>query len=49
MPSLLGKVARLARSPQGRELTGKAMRFARDPETRRKIQGYRQRLGTRRR
>ena len=48
MPSLLGKVARFARTPQGREMTHKAMRFARSPEGKRKIQSVRSQLASRR-
>jgi len=41
--SLFSKVARFARSPEGRKWTEKAKTAARDPETRRKIEGLRDR------
>ncbi len=43
-PSLLNRVAQLARSPQGRRLAGQATRAARDPRTRRQIEQVRARL-----
>ena len=40
--SLLTKAVQFARSPQGRKLTEKAKTMAKDPETRRKIEGLRE-------
>ena len=42
--SLISKVARFARSPQGRRLTQQAVRGARDPKTKRQIQSARAKL-----
>ena len=42
--SLISKVARFARSPQGRRLTQQAVRMANDPKTKRQIQSARTRL-----
>jgi hypothetical protein len=47
--SLLSKVSRFARSPQGRRLTNQAMAYARSPEGKRKIAQARERLAGRRR
>jgi hypothetical protein len=47
MPSLIDRVTRLARSPQGRDLANKAQRIARDPRTRRRITEARERLARR--
>jgi hypothetical protein len=47
MPSLIDRVTRLARSPQGRDLVNKAQRFARDPRTKRRIAEARERLARR--
>jgi hypothetical protein len=47
--SLLSKISRFARSPQGRRLTNQAMAYARSPEGKRKIAQARQRLAGRRR
>ena len=47
MSPFMNKVARLARSPQGRELTGRAMTMARDPRTRQRIVEARSRLASR--
>jgi hypothetical protein len=47
-PSLLNRVAKLARSPQGRRLADQAVRAARDPKTRRQIEQVRSRLVSRR-
>ena len=43
-PSLLSRVAKFARSPQGRRLADSAVRTARDPKTRRQIDQVRRRL-----
>jgi hypothetical protein len=42
--SLISKVTRFARSPQGRRLTQQAVRMAKDPKTKRQIQSARARL-----
>ena len=42
--SLISKVARFARSPQGKRLTQQAIRMAQDPKTKRQIQSTRARL-----
>ena len=42
--SLISKVARFARTPQGQRLTKQAVRMARDPKTKRQIQSARARL-----
>ena len=41
---LMNKIARFARSPQGRKLAGQAKQFAEKPENRRKIEQFRARL-----
>jgi hypothetical protein len=43
-PSLLSRVAQVARSPQGRRLASEAVRAARDPKTKRQIEAVRRRL-----
>ena len=43
-PSLLNRVAKFARSPQGRRLADQAVRAARDPKTKRQIEHVRARL-----
>ena len=48
MAGLLSRVARLARSPQGRRLAAKAQQAAKDPETRRKIEQARGRFARKR-
>jgi hypothetical protein len=48
VPSLFGRIAKFAQSPQGRRLTDQARRYAQDPGTRRKIDGARKRLMDRR-
>jgi hypothetical protein len=47
--SLLTKISRFARSPQGRRMTQQAMNYARSPEGKRKIAQARERLASRRR
>jgi len=42
--SLISKVARFARSPQGKRLTQQAVRMANDPKTKRQIASARTRL-----
>ncbi len=49
MAGLMGRLAKFARSPQGRRLAGQATRAARDPKTRRQIEQVRTRLTQRRR
>jgi hypothetical protein len=46
--SLLSKISRFARSPQGRRLTHQAMAYARSPEGKRKIADVRRQLTSRR-
>jgi hypothetical protein len=46
--TLLTRLARLARSPQGRRLTEKAMNYAQSPEGKRKISQARERVAKRR-
>ena len=48
MASLMNRITRLARSPQGKQMMDRAQRMARDPETRRKIMEARGRVGKRR-
>ena len=47
--SLLSKLSRFARSPQGRRLTQQAMDYARSPQGKRKIADVRRQLASRRR
>jgi hypothetical protein len=42
--SLISKVSKLARSPQGRQLADQAMRKAKDPKTKRQIESVRTKL-----
>jgi len=49
MSSLVGRLARLARSPQGRKLANRAQDYARSPEGKRKIQETRERMAKRKR
>jgi hypothetical protein len=44
MPSLIGRISRFARSPQGRKLANKAQNYAKSPEGRRKIEDVRGRF-----
>ena len=48
MPSLMSRISRFARGPQGQEMQRKAMRFARSPEGKRKIAQVRSRLARKR-
>jgi hypothetical protein len=48
MPSLIGRISRFARSPQGRKLANKAQTYAKSPEGRRKIEGVRGRFAKKR-
>ena len=47
MSGLMGRITRLARSPQGRRIADRAQSYARSPEGRRKIAEVRGRLGKR--
>ena len=44
MPSLIGRLGRFARSPQGRKLTSKAQNYAKSPEGKQKIDQARRRF-----
>jgi hypothetical protein len=44
MPSLIGRIARFASSPQGRRLAAQAKRYMSDPKNRAKIDDARRRL-----
>jgi hypothetical protein len=44
MASLVDRITRLMRSPQGQRLADRAQQLARDPNTRRKIEDLRARL-----
>jgi hypothetical protein len=46
--SLMSKIARFARSPQGRRMAQQAMRYAKSPEGKRKIADARRQLAARR-
>ena len=48
-PSLVGRIARFARSPQGRKLAAKAQNYAQSPEGKRKIQQTRDTIAKRKR
>jgi hypothetical protein len=48
MPTLLDKVTRFARSPEGRRAVERAQRLARDPRTKRRITEARKRLASKR-
>jgi hypothetical protein len=45
--SLVNRVAKFARSPQGRRMAEQAVRAARDPKTKRQIEHVRRRLADR--
>ena len=47
MPTILDKVTRFARSPQGKRAVERAQRMARDPKTKHRIEEARRRLGKR--
>jgi hypothetical protein len=47
MASMMDRVAKFARSPQGRKVADKAKRFASDPKNRQKIEGYRKKFANR--
>jgi hypothetical protein len=44
MPSLIGRIARYASSPQGRRLAAQAKRYMSDPKNRAKLDDARRRL-----
>ena len=46
--SFIARVARFARSPQGRRLAGQVARYARSPEGKRKIEQARRQVASRR-
>ena len=46
--SFIARVARFARSPQGRRLAGEIARYARSPEGKRKIEQARRQVASRR-
>ena len=48
MPSLIGRISRLARSEQGRRLSERASQYAKSPKGRRKVEAVRRQLGKRR-
>lgn len=48
MASLMQRIAKFARSPQGRELADKAKQAAQDPENRKRVEDLRRRLGRKR-
>ena len=47
MSSLIGRISKFARSPQGRKIAGEAARLARDPATRKKVTDAAARLRSR--
>lgn len=47
MAGLMSKVARFARSPQGRKMADQAKRYASDPKNRQKIEQYRKKFANR--
>jgi hypothetical protein len=47
MATMMDRIARFARSPQGRKMADKAKRFASDPKNRQKIEGYRKKFANR--
>ena len=47
MASLMDRVTKFARSPQGRKMADKAKRFASDPKNKQKIEGYRKKFANR--
>ena len=46
--SLIARISKFARSPQGRKLADTAVRAAKDPKTRRQIEDARRKLAARR-
>ena len=49
MAGLMSKVARFAKSPQGRKMADQAKRMASDPKNRQKIETYRRKLSNKQR
>lgn len=49
MAGMMSKLARFARSPQGRQMADKAKRFASDPKNKQKIDGYRRKFANKQR
>jgi len=49
MAGLMNKVAKFARSPQGRKMTEQAKRMASDPKNRAKIDQYRKKFANKQR
>ena len=47
MPSLINRISKFARSPQGRRAAEKAKTYASSPEGRRKIDGLRSKFAKR--
>jgi hypothetical protein len=47
VPSLIGRIAKFATSPQGRRLAAQAKRYAQDPKNRARIDAARKRLAER--
>ena len=47
MPSLMNRISKFARSPQGRRAAEKAKNYASSPEGKRKIEQARKRFGKR--
>jgi len=45
MSSIISRIARFARSPQGRQAAGKAMRYARSPQGQQRISQFKSRFG----
>jgi len=48
MPSLIGRISRFARSPQGRKLTNRAQSYAKSPEGKQKVDQVRRRFAKKR-
>ena len=48
MPSLIGRISRLARSEQGRKLSERATQYANSPKGRRRVEAVRRQLSRRR-
>jgi hypothetical protein len=49
MAGLMSKVAKFARSPQGRKMADQAKRYASDPKNRQKIETYRRKFANKQR
>ena len=48
MASMMSKLAKFARGPQGRKLADQAKRAASDPKNKQKIEGFRKKFANRR-